>query len=85
MKGVLFLVVLVIAGAAYTQGPNHETALIGEGIATGTLVRYEGTYCMFYTNADPQTTRLVKTAGSVPFVSRCSIISTKLFRINTDI
>jgi len=38
---------------------EHEPALVGQGIATGTVVRNKETYFMFYTDSDPQTIRLV--------------------------
>ncbi len=38
---------------------EHEPAMAGEQIATGTVVRSDGTYFMFYTDADPQTIRVV--------------------------
>lgn len=38
---------------------EHEPAMYGGGIATGTVVRHDGKYCLFYTDAGPQTIRLV--------------------------
>jgi len=38
---------------------EHEPAMVGRGIATGTVVRHQGTYYMFYTDCGPQTIRLV--------------------------
>lgn len=38
---------------------EHEPAMVGRGIATGTVVCHEGKYYMFYTDAGPQTIRLV--------------------------
>jgi beta-fructofuranosidase len=38
---------------------EHEPAMSGQGIATGTVVRSEGTYYMFYTDGGPQTIRVV--------------------------
>lgn len=38
---------------------EHEPAMLGEGIATGTVVRNDNQYYMFYTDAEPQTIRLV--------------------------
>lgn len=38
---------------------EHEPAMVGRGIATGTVVRHDKKYYMFYTDAGPQTIRLV--------------------------
>jgi len=38
---------------------EHEPAMLGKGIATGTVVRHENMFYMFYTDAGPQTIRLV--------------------------
>ena len=38
---------------------EHAPAMVGGAIATGTVVRHEGKYYMFYTDAGPQTIRLV--------------------------
>jgi len=38
---------------------EHKPAMTGRGIATGTVVRHDNKYYMFYTDAEPQTIRLV--------------------------
>lgn len=38
---------------------EHDPAMVGGGIATGTVVRHDGQYYLFYTDAGPQTIRLV--------------------------
>jgi len=38
---------------------EHKPAMVGKGIATGTVVRHGGKFYMFYTDAGPQTIRLV--------------------------
>ena len=38
---------------------EHRPAMVGSGIATGTVVRHDNRYYMFYTDAGPQTIRLV--------------------------
>jgi len=38
---------------------EHAPAMAGRGIATGTVVRHDGKYYLFYTDAGPQTIRLV--------------------------
>jgi sucrose-6-phosphate hydrolase SacC (GH32 family) len=38
---------------------EHKPAMVGSGIATGTVVRHDDKFYMFYTNAEPQTIRLV--------------------------
>ena len=38
---------------------EHKPAMVGSGIATGTVVRHDNKYYMFYTDAEPQTIRLV--------------------------
>jgi sucrose-6-phosphate hydrolase SacC (GH32 family) len=38
---------------------EHRPAMVGRGIATCTVVRYGGKYYLFYTDAGPQTIRLV--------------------------
>lgn len=38
---------------------EHKPAMTGSGIATGTVVRHDNKYYMFYTDAEPQTIRLV--------------------------
>jgi len=38
---------------------EHKPAMTGQGIATGTVVRHENKYYLFYTDAQPQTIRLV--------------------------
>jgi len=38
---------------------EHRPAMVGKGIATGTVVRHNGKFYMFYTDAGPQTIRLV--------------------------
>jgi len=38
---------------------EHKPAMVGKGIATGTVVRHDGKFYMFYTDAGPQTIRLV--------------------------
>lgn len=38
---------------------EHKPAMVGKGIATGTVVRHENKFYMFYTDAGPQTIRLV--------------------------
>lgn len=38
---------------------EHRPAMIGRGIATGTVVRHDGKYYLFYTDGGPQTIRLV--------------------------
>jgi len=38
---------------------EHPPAMEGVGIATGTVVRHDGKYYLFYTDAGPQTIRLV--------------------------
>jgi len=38
---------------------EHAPAMVGGGIATGTVVRHDGNYYLFYTDAGPQTIRLV--------------------------
>jgi len=38
---------------------EHKPAMVGTGIATGSVVRRDGKYYLFYTDAGPQTIRLV--------------------------
>jgi len=38
---------------------EHRPAMTGSGIATGTVVRHDNKYYLFYTDAEPQTIRLV--------------------------
>jgi len=38
---------------------EHEPAIVGKGIATGTVIRYENTFYLFYTDAPKQQIRLV--------------------------
>lgn len=38
---------------------EHKPAMVGEGIATGTVVRHENKYYLFYTDSASQTIRLV--------------------------
>ena len=38
---------------------EHPPAMVDNGIATGTVVRHNGKYYFFYTDAGPQTIRLV--------------------------
>ncbi len=38
---------------------EHKPAMVGRGIATGTVVRHDNKYYLFYTDAEPQTIRLV--------------------------
>ena len=38
---------------------EHIPAMVGNGIATGTVARHDGEYYMFYTDAGPQTIRVV--------------------------
>jgi beta-fructofuranosidase len=38
---------------------EHKPAMVGRGIATGTVVRHDNKFYMFYTDAEPQTIRLV--------------------------
>jgi hypothetical protein len=38
---------------------EHEPAMVGKGIATGTVVRDDNQYYMFYTDSEPQEIRLV--------------------------
>jgi hypothetical protein len=41
------------------KGTEHAPAMVGSGIATGTVVRHDGNYYLFYTDGGPQTIRLV--------------------------
>lgn len=48
-----------LTSADLVRWKEHEPAMMGQGIATGTVVRHEDKFYMFYTDAGPQTIRLV--------------------------
>jgi len=56
---------------------EHEPAMVGRGIATGTVLRHEGTYYLFYTDAGPQTIRLVTSDNPWQFDFRSSKLVAK--------
>ena len=51
--------VLHFTSTDLVEWAEHKPAMVGNGIATGTVVRHDGKYYMFYTDAGPQTIRVV--------------------------